>query len=140
VAGKTRAGCHSTRRLSGGGQWEQRKIRNKIHLTFTGCLGPCTVGNNALLQLYGRSIWLKDLNDRSFAFAVFDYIETILAAGHVLAPPDGLRDRVYDRSAPPSSAELVQLVDTDGADSSGLGSTRSGVPDGGGSGDCPIYG
>ncbi len=95
-------------------------VRNKVHLTFTGCLGPCAVGNNALLQLYGGSIWLKDLNDPSLAAAVFDYIETMLAAGDVLAPPDGLRDRVYERYAPPSSAELVQLVDTVGADSSGL--------------------
>src|SRR5689334_10866457 len=44
-------------------EWERRRIRNRLHLTFTGCLGPCAVGNNALLQLFGRSIWLKDLND-----------------------------------------------------------------------------
>src|SRR5688500_378153 len=24
-------------------EWERRKIRNKIHLSFTGCLGPCAV-------------------------------------------------------------------------------------------------
>ena len=103
-----------------GEQWEQRKIRNKIHLTFTGCLGPCAVGNNALLQLYGRSIWLKDLNDPSLAAAVFDYIESMLAAGQVLAPPARLRDRVYERYVPPASAEFVQLLETDGADSGGL--------------------
>jgi len=46
-----------------GQEWERRKIRNRLHLTFTGCLGPCAVGNNAMLQLLGRSIWVKDLND-----------------------------------------------------------------------------
>src|SRR3954470_25005572 len=46
-----------------GDQWERRKVRNRLHLTFTGCLGPCAVGNSALLLLFGRSIWFKDLNE-----------------------------------------------------------------------------
>ena len=25
-----------------GDEWERRKIRNKVHLSFTGCLGPCS--------------------------------------------------------------------------------------------------
>ena len=54
-----------------GDEWERRKIRNKVHLTFSGCLGPCAVGNNALLQLHGRSIWLKDLNDPGLIPAFF---------------------------------------------------------------------
>src|SRR5215203_1414065 len=29
-------------------EWEPRRIRNRLHLSFTGCLGPCAVGNNAL--------------------------------------------------------------------------------------------
>ena len=37
-----------------GDDWERRRIRNRLHLTFAGCLGPCAVGNNALLR--GRSI------------------------------------------------------------------------------------
>jgi len=24
-------------------EWERRRIRNRLHLTFTGCLGPCAV-------------------------------------------------------------------------------------------------
>jgi cobaltochelatase CobN len=34
-----------------GAEWERRKIRTRVHLTFTGCPGPCAVGNNALLLL-----------------------------------------------------------------------------------------
>jgi len=63
-----------------GAEWERRRIRNRIHLTFTGCLGPCAVGNNALLVMHGRSIWLKDLNRPELAIAVYDWIETMLAA------------------------------------------------------------
>jgi cobaltochelatase CobN len=64
-----------------GDEWERRKIRNRLHLTFTGCLGPCAVGNNALVQIHGRSIWLKDLNDARLIPALFDYIEAMLDAG-----------------------------------------------------------
>ncbi|MCA1657231.1 MAG: YHS domain-containing protein [Actinobacteria bacterium] len=81
-------------------EWERRRIRDKVHLTFTGCLGPCAVGNNALLQLYGESIWFKDLNGPAFAPAIFDYIERMLAAGHVLPVPGALTDHVYQRYLP----------------------------------------
>ena len=30
-----------------GDEWEQRRIRNRLHLTMTGCLGPCLVGNKS---------------------------------------------------------------------------------------------
>lgn len=71
-------------------EWERRKIRNQVHLTFTGCLGPCAAGNNALLQLFGQSIWFKDLNDDQYIPAVFDYVEAMLQAGNVLPPPPEL--------------------------------------------------
>lgn len=78
-------------------EWERRRIRNRVHLTFSGCLGPCAVGNNALLQIHGQSIWFKDLNSPTFAPAVFDYIEAMLAAGDVLPVPALLTDHVYQR-------------------------------------------
>jgi YHS domain-containing protein/(2Fe-2S) ferredoxin len=104
-----------------GSEWERRKIRNRVHLTFTGCLGPCAVGNNALLVLHGRSIWLKDLNRPDLASAVYDWIEDMLAAGRILAPPDGLEDHVYDRFLPPpvdGYEPMVTAADTvvDGLD------------------------
>ena len=93
-----------------GEEWSRRKIRNKVHLTFTGCLGPCAVGNNALLQLHGRSIWFKDLNDPALASHVFDYIEAMLAAGEVLTPPDQLKDHVYERFVTPSSSNVLPVL------------------------------
>lgn len=82
-------------------EWERRRIRNRLHLTFSGCLGPCAVGNNALLQIHGRSIWLKDLNEPTLAAKVFDYVEAMLAAGSVLPVPDALAGHVYERYLTP---------------------------------------
>lgn len=104
-----------------GDEWERRRIRNRLHLTFTGCLGPCAIGNNALLQLFGRSIWFKDLNDAALIPQVFEYAEAMLKAGRILRPPDGLQTHVYERYLPPPTGEYdvfgePQAVDDDGLD------------------------
>lgn len=100
-----------------GEEWERRKIRNRLHLTFAGCLGPCAVGNNALLQIHGRSIWFKDLNEAGLIPAVFDYAEAMLRAGAVLPPPEWLEAHVYERFVPPPAATYRPLVEADdGAD------------------------
>lgn len=89
-------------------EWERRKIRNKLHLSFTGCLGPCAVGNTVLLQLFGQSIWFKDLNGDKYIPMLFDYTEAMLAAGHILPPPASLAEHVYARYLPsPAGAQLA---------------------------------
>jgi YHS domain-containing protein/(2Fe-2S) ferredoxin len=93
-----------------GDEWERRKIRNRIHLTFTGCLGPCAVGNNALLVLHGRSIWLKDLNRPDLASAVYDWIEDMLRAVRILPAPDRLKDHVYERFLMPPADYYEPLM------------------------------
>jgi hypothetical protein len=85
-----------------GDEWERRKIRNRIQLTFAGCLGPCAVCNNALLLLYGQSIWLKDLNTPDLACAVFDWIAEMLAARRLLARSPVLSTHVYARFKEPA--------------------------------------
>jgi YHS domain-containing protein len=95
-----------------GDEWERRKIRNRIHLTFTGCLGPCAVGNNALLQIHGRSLWFKDLNDARLVPMVFDYVEAMLSAGRVLSPPASLADHLFERYAAPPTEQTIPGLQT----------------------------
>jgi YHS domain-containing protein len=99
-----------------GDEWERRRLRNQLHLTFTGCLGPCAAGNNALLQLLGRSIWFKDLNEAALIPQVFDYTEAVLAAGRALTPPEALRDHVYERylASPDSPFEPFTVIEDSG--------------------------
>jgi len=78
-------------------EWQKRGLPPRLHLTFVGCLGPCPVGNNAMLQICGRSIWLKDLNDDALIPAIFEYVEQVLAAGAVVAPQGALAAHVYER-------------------------------------------
>lgn len=93
-------------------EWEKRRLRNRVHLTFTGCLGPCEVGNNVLLQIHGRSIWFKDLNERHLPGRVFDFIEATLAQGAVAPVPDDLAGHVFDRYLTPND-RLPGMTDAD---------------------------
>jgi YHS domain-containing protein/(2Fe-2S) ferredoxin len=101
-------------------EWERRRIRNKIHLSFTGCLGPCAVGNTVLLQMYGRSIWFKDLSDDTRIPQIYDYIETMLHAGRVVSPPATLEPHIYERYLPPPEADYAPLGTGAEADGGGL--------------------
>lgn len=103
-----------------GAEWERRRIRSRLHLTFTGCLGPCIAGNNALLQIHGRSIWLKDLNEPGLIPQVFDYAEQMLAEGRVLDPPPGLAAHIYERYEMPPSGDWRHLGEGADADVGGL--------------------
>jgi cobaltochelatase CobN len=94
-------------------EWQRRMIRNRLHLTFTGCLGPCAVGNNAMLQLHGRSIWFKDLNGPQFPALVMEYAQAMLDAGCVLPPPPELHDHVYERYLPPPDDRYVPLTESE---------------------------
>ena len=96
-------------------RWESHKLRNKVHLTFVGCLGPCPIGNNAMLQLHGRSIWFKDLNDDRFIPMIFDYIDMMVAAGNVLTSNGELAEHVYERYVAPPSGEFESLVPSSAA-------------------------
>ena len=95
-------------------EWQRRGLRPRLHLTFVGCLGPCPVGNNAMLQMLGHSIWLKDLNDDALIPAIFDYAELLLQAGQVVEVPGARAAHVYERYEDVSAER--DLIDFTGLD------------------------
>jgi nitrile hydratase accessory protein len=69
-------------------EWTRRRLRNYVHLTIGGCLGPCALANVAMLVFDGQVTWFQSLNDEASVLSLFDYIEGILdAGGHT--PPTG---------------------------------------------------
>src|SRR5713226_4846959 len=71
-------------------EWERRKLRNKVHLTMGGCLGPCPLANVVLLIFDTHHIWFHSINSESQAIAIYDYIEQMLAANSYMPPPADL--------------------------------------------------
>ncbi len=76
-------------------EWERRKLRNRIHLTIGGCLGPCTLFNVAMLMFDGRSLWFHSVNSDGQVLALYDYMEQLLAANSYVPPPPALTDNMF---------------------------------------------
>jgi hypothetical protein len=70
-------------------EWKERGVRLRVHLTITGCLGPCPLANVVLIVFAGESIWLHSINTAEHVTAIYDYLEAMLEAEEYL-PPTGL--------------------------------------------------
>ncbi|WP_446743336.1 cobaltochelatase subunit CobN [Silvibacterium acidisoli] len=77
-------------------EWTRRKIRNQVHLTKGGCLGPCTLANVASLVFDGHSVWFHSVNSAWQVSQIFDYIESMLKADRFLKPPAELSEFVFN--------------------------------------------
>ena len=88
-------------------EWLRRKLRNVVHLTKAGCLGPCALANVASLVFDGRSVWFHSVNTAWHVRLIYDYIDAMVRADRFLAPPPELTEYVfnfYDWDARPRSA------------------------------------
>src|SRR5262249_6137283 len=74
------------------GEWERRRLRNKVHLTLGGCLGPCPLANVIMLLFDGRPLWFHSFTEPGHVTALFDCVEAMLAAGAYLPLPAALAD------------------------------------------------
>lgn len=85
-------------------EWERRKLRNRVHLSQGGCLGPCPLANVALLLIDGRPYWFHSLNDEALIPLLYDYIEALLATDRDLPPPPALAPLLFNGFAWDGSA------------------------------------
>src|SRR3984957_10066011 len=77
-------------------EWLPRKMRNTVHLTKAGCLGPCVLANVASLVFDGTSIWFHSVNSPWVVRQIFDYIDAMLKADRSLPPPEELIEHVFN--------------------------------------------
>jgi cobaltochelatase CobN len=76
-------------------EWLRRKLRNVVHMTKGGCLGPCTLANVVTLLFDGHSVWFHSINSDWQIIAIFDYIESMVKADRYLVPPADLAEYVF---------------------------------------------
>jgi cobaltochelatase CobN len=77
-------------------EWLKRKIRNDVHLTKGGCLGPCALANVASLVFDGKSIWFHSVNSEWQVRQIFEYIDSMLKADRFVQPPGELIEYVFN--------------------------------------------
>ena len=80
-------------------EWERRRLRNVVHLTIGGCLGPCALANVALLLFDGQAQWFHSVNSDAMARAIYDHVEAMLDADACLPPPPALAPYHFTGSA-----------------------------------------
>jgi nitrile hydratase accessory protein len=80
-------------------EWERRRLRNVVHLTIGGCLGPCALANVVLLMFDGQALWFQSMNSAGLVYALYDYVEDMLDAERVLPPPPMLAPLQFTASA-----------------------------------------
>jgi cobaltochelatase CobN len=94
-------------------QWKDRGIRLRVHLTVTGCLGPCPLANVVLILFAGESIWLHSINTSEHVTAIYDYLEAMLEAEEYLPPAGLLENCHFNRFIFDGIAEEKWLNDND---------------------------
>jgi nitrile hydratase accessory protein len=80
-------------------EWERRRLRNVVHLTIGGCLGPCALANVVLLVFDGRAQWFHSIDSDELAQALYDHVERMLDTDTVLAPAGDLEARLFTASS-----------------------------------------
>jgi cobaltochelatase CobN len=78
-------------------QWKERGIRRRVHLTISGCLGPCPLANVILIQFGGHTVWLHSINSPDDVTVVYAYIERMLLEERYLPPVPELAGRHFQR-------------------------------------------
>ena len=80
-------------------EWERRRLREIVHLTIGGCLGPCVLANVVLLLFDGQPLWFHSINVDARVLALYDYIDAMLRADGCFPPPSTLARYQFTGSA-----------------------------------------
>ena len=79
-------------------EWERRGLRNRVHLTIGGCLGPCALANVAMLLFDGRQAWFHSISMDEQVVALYDWIEAMIRHEAWTSPPDALAELQFTAS------------------------------------------
>jgi nitrile hydratase accessory protein len=80
-------------------EWERRRLRNVVHLTIGGCLGPCALANVVLLLFDGQALWFHSMDTEALVRSLYDAIAVMLDGDVGAALPPGLVERQFTASA-----------------------------------------
>ena len=68
-------------------EWRNRQLPKKIHLTISGCVGPCDASNVVTLLFGDASVWLGGLETFAHYAAIADWAEACAARDELVPLP-----------------------------------------------------
>jgi cobaltochelatase CobN len=79
-------------------EWERRGLRNRVHLTIGGCLGPCALANVVMLLFEGRQAWFHSMTSDEQVLTLYDWIGELVDARAWTEPPPALAANQFTAS------------------------------------------
>jgi len=89
-------------------QWKTRRLLKHVHLSISGCLGPCDRSNVVSIASPAGVTWLGGLERRDQFMGLVDWATDVAAAQRVLPIPPPLSPQVFDRYREASSPARVE--------------------------------
>jgi hypothetical protein len=83
-------------------EWKYRGLLKRVHLSISGCLGPCDVPNVVMITSSRGTLWLAGLNTQRHYCLLADWAEQSRDAGRLLPLPKELQGQLlapYHRHA-----------------------------------------
>jgi hypothetical protein len=68
-------------------EWKYRALLKRVHLSISGCLGPCDVPNVVVITSAKETRWLAGLNQKRHYQLLVDWAEQSKQAGRLLSLP-----------------------------------------------------
>lgn len=81
-------------------EWKTRKLLKTIHLTISGCLGPCDLVNVVCLATPQRTVWLGGLTEPKHFDALLAWATQSAATNRLLPLPALLAELEFERFQP----------------------------------------
>lgn len=88
-------------------EWKVRGMRTRVHLTLSGCLGPC-IANVVLFVYRGQTVWFHSVNSESDVVLICDYIETVLDQSSFKLPTGPLAEKIFNRYVSDAVCSLAE--------------------------------
>ncbi len=91
-------------------QWKAHRLLKHVHLTISGCLGPCDVVNVVSIASDRGTIWLGGLDSLDHFAALVEWAVRVAASVQLLPLPASLQPHVFHRFYPALDAttEVIQ--------------------------------
>jgi hypothetical protein len=77
-------------------EWRRRGLLKRIHLTISGCLGPCDLPNVVTISNEQETIWLGGITKINQYQALIDWASSSKDAGELLPLPKEFRQHTLD--------------------------------------------
>lgn len=77
--------------------WKQFGLQRSIHLTITGCLGPCDLTNVICIITKKEQIWLGSITENTHYEELLEWCKASVDEGYLLEIPSVLKNHIFDR-------------------------------------------